>query len=108
MPKDTSSGQILVSQAYLMLNNLQNKLLIDRIAITRGFPQSGQRLLNTALELMDLTNMFWIKRDQLMIFSSAFEWIVSTRELLQVYFHLTQLSSHVTGFLQQESFVLSY
>jgi hypothetical protein len=49
MPKDTSSGQILVSQAYLMLNNLQNKLLIDRIAVTRGFPQSGQRLLNTAL-----------------------------------------------------------
>lgn len=107
VPQDNSSGVALVSQAYMMLNHLQNKLLVDRVAVARGFPQSGQRLLNTALELMDLTNMFWIKRDQLMIFSSAFEWIVSTQALLQVQIYLIQLSSHVTGFLQPESFVLN-
>jgi hypothetical protein len=83
-PKNTE-GRVFISQAYLLLNHLQNKFLIDRVAITRGFPKE-QRLLNTALEMMDLTNMFWIKRDQLMIYCSAFDWIVSTdrRMLLHV------------------------
>ena len=74
------AGLTLVKQAYLMLKHLQNRLLVDHVAVTRGFPQSGQRLLNTALELMDLTNMFWINRDQLMIWNSSFEWIVSIYE----------------------------
>jgi len=73
IPK-SSEGRVLVSQAYLMLNLLQNRFLIDRVAITRGFPK-GQRLLNTALEMMDLTNMFWIKSDQLMVYASSFDWI---------------------------------
>lgn len=75
-PKQNVPGRVFVSQAYLLLNSLQSKLLIDRIAVTRGL-SSAQRLLNTAMELMDLTNMFLIKRDQLMSFCSAFEWIVS-------------------------------
>lgn len=70
-----TSARTYISQAYLTLNWLQSRLLIDRIAVTRGFPQNGQRLLNTALELIDLTNMFWIKRDQLMLWVSAFDWI---------------------------------
>ena len=77
IPKMNVSSTILVSQAYLLLNLLQNRFLIDRVAIARGF-QNEQRLLSTAMEMMDLTIMFWIKRDQLMRFSSAFDWIVSS------------------------------
>jgi hypothetical protein len=74
-PKN-SPGMILVSQAYVLLNRLQNEFLVDRVAIARGF-QREQSLLNIAIEMMDLTTMFWIKRDQLMEYSSAFDWIVS-------------------------------
>lgn len=94
MPKNTS-GKVLVIQAYLMLNSLQSKLLIDRVAVTRGFPHNGQRLLNTALELIDLTNMFWIKRDQLMLFSSLFEWIVSGMRCSRDGKHLTYILVYV-------------
>jgi len=75
-PKNSPAKE-LMSQAYLMLNVLQNRFLIDRVAIARGF-QNEQSLLNTAMEMVDLVTMFWIKRDQLMRYSSGFDWIVST------------------------------
>ena|SRR6187402_3952880 len=71
-----STGSLLYDQVYLWLQYLQNKFLIDRVAIARGLA-NGQRLLNTAMELLDLSLMFWSKRDQLMIFSFSFDWIVS-------------------------------
>jgi len=74
-PKE-SRGEVLMNQAYLCLNMLQNRFLINRLAIARGI-NNEQQLLNTALEMMDLTIMFWIKRDQIMVYSSAFDWIVT-------------------------------
>lgn len=75
LPKN-SQGRQLIGQAYIMLNFLQNRFLIDRVAITRGLPNE-QGLLDTAMQMMDVTIMFWVKRDQLMNFSSSFDWIVS-------------------------------
>lgn len=45
------------------------------MAVARGFA-NGQGLLDTAIEMMDLTVMFWIKRDQLMMYTSKFDWFV--------------------------------
>lgn len=59
-----------------MLLYLQNRLLIDRVATVRGFGDD-QRLLNTAMELLELTIMYWIKRDDLVAFYSHFDWVVS-------------------------------
>ena len=75
IPKD-SPAHVLNRQAYLYLNHLQNRFLIDRVAIAKGYPNE-QKLLDTALEMMDLTTMFWIKRDQLMRWCSAFDWIIT-------------------------------
>lgn len=86
-----SAGNLLVGQTYIKLNMLQNSFLIDRVAIARGAPKE-QSLLNIAMETMDLTTMFWIKRDQLMMYSSAFDWIVSTQILL------TQMINRLTYF----------
>jgi hypothetical protein len=66
----------LYDQAYLLLQYLQNKFLIDRVAVARGFANE-QGLLDTALKMMDVSLTFWTKRDQLMSFSSHFDWIVS-------------------------------
>ncbi len=74
VPKDTT-GDILYEQSYLLLQYLQNEFLIDRVAISRGFA-NGQGLLDTAMEMIDISMMFWIKRDQLMRFSHNFDWIV--------------------------------
>jgi hypothetical protein len=71
-----STGGILFDQAFLLLLYLQNKFLTDRVAIARGLANE-QGLLDTALEIMDISLMFWIKRDQLMSFSYHFDWIVS-------------------------------
>jgi len=75
MPKD-STGKDLYSQAILLLQYLQNEFLIDRIAIARGF-DNGQGLLENAMEMIDISLMFWIKRDRLMAQSHGFDWIVS-------------------------------
>jgi hypothetical protein len=72
--KDSESKD-LIGQAYILLNYLQIQFLIDRLAITRGLPNE-QGLLNTAIQMMDVTIMFWVKREQLMNFSCSFDWIV--------------------------------
>lgn len=59
-----------------MLINLQNKFLIDRVATARGFA-NDQRLLNTAMEMLEISIMYWVKRDQLVPFYNNFDWIVS-------------------------------
>lgn len=74
-PKESES-KYLIGQAYILLNYLQIQFLIDRLAITRGLPNE-QGLLNTAMQMMDVTIMFWVKRDQLVNFSCSFDWIVS-------------------------------
>jgi hypothetical protein len=74
-PKN-STGKTLLDQAYLLLIHLQNRFLIDRVATARGFT-NDQRLLNTAMEMLELSNMFWIKRDELIAFYSNFDCIVS-------------------------------
>lgn len=74
-PKNSESKH-LIGQAYILLKYLQIQFLIDRLAITRGLPNE-QGLLNTAKQMMDVTIMFWVKRDQLMNFSCSFDWIVS-------------------------------
>jgi hypothetical protein len=71
-----STGRLLYDQAYIVLLYLQNKFLTDRVAIARGLANE-QTLLDTALEIMDISLMFWIKRDQLMAYSANFDWIVS-------------------------------
>lgn len=73
----SSTGGILYDQAFLLLQYLQNKFLTDRVAIARGLVANEQSLVDTALEIMDTSLMFWIKRDQLMSFSFNFDWIVS-------------------------------
>ena len=75
IPKLTT-GAVLYEQAYVMLQYLQNIFLLHRVALARGF-SNGQGLLGTAMEMLDISLMFWIKRDQLMLFSSGFDWIVS-------------------------------
>jgi len=74
-PKNTS-GNLLYDQAFLSLQQLQNKFLIDRVAKARGL-ENGQGLLNTAMEMIDLSLMFWSKRDQLMAHSHGFDWIMT-------------------------------
>lgn len=74
-PKDSESKD-LIGQAYILLNYLQIQFQIDRLAITRGLPNE-QGLLNTAMQMMDVTIMFWVKREQLMNFAYSFDWIVS-------------------------------
>jgi hypothetical protein len=76
----SSTGSNLYNQAFLWLQYLQNKFLLDRVAIARGLP-NDQGLLETALEMMDISLMFWMKREQLMSFSSHFNWIVSLHAL---------------------------
>ena len=74
-PKNTS-GNLLYDQAFLSLQQLQNKFLIDRVAKARGL-ENGQGLVNTAMEMIDLSLMFWSKRDQLMAHSHGFDWIMT-------------------------------
>ncbi|KAE8452858.1 hypothetical protein EG329_013130 [Mollisiaceae sp. DMI_Dod_QoI] len=75
IPKNVT-GIDLYDKAHLLLQFLQNKFLIDRIALARGL-DNGQGLLDTAIESIDITLLFWIKRDQLMPFSCNFDWIVT-------------------------------
>jgi hypothetical protein len=75
VPKNLT-GTDLYDRANLLLQYLQNKFLIDRIALARGL-DNGQSLLNTALESIDIALLYWVKRDQLMSFSCNFDWIVS-------------------------------
>jgi hypothetical protein len=74
-PKN-STGSVMLAQAYIMLVNLQNRFLIDRVATARGFA-NDQRLLNTAMEMLEISLVYWVKRDQLIAFYSNFDWIVS-------------------------------
>lgn len=59
-----------------MLQSLQNEFLLNRVAIARGLWNS-QGLLENALEMLDIALMFWMKRDELMVFSSGFDWIIT-------------------------------
>jgi len=54
---------------------LQNIFLIDRVSIARGFP-NDERLLATAMEMLEFSLMFWMSRDKLTSFTSNFDWIV--------------------------------
>ncbi|TAQ90059.1 hypothetical protein B7494_g1599 [Chlorociboria aeruginascens] len=70
-----STGKELYSRACLLLEFLQIRFLIDRVAVARGLA-NGQGLLDTAMEMMEITTMFWIKRDQLTIFNSNFDFLI--------------------------------
>ena len=70
-----STEKTLQSQAYLMLINLQNMFLIDRVAITHGFGRD-QQLVNTAMEMLEISIMFWVRRDDLVTYYSSFDCIV--------------------------------
>ncbi|KAL3427153.1 hypothetical protein PVAG01_00662 [Phlyctema vagabunda] len=74
-PKN-SWGAILYFQAFIRLDLLQNRFLIDRVAIARGLANE-QGLLDTALEMMEVTTTFWIKRDQLMKYCSMFDGFIT-------------------------------
>ena len=58
-----------------MLINLQNMFLIDRVAITHGF-EYDQQLVNTAMEMLEISIMFWVRRDDLVAYYSSFDCIV--------------------------------
>ena len=62
-------------RAYLLLINLQNRFLIDRVATARGFG-NDQGLLDTAMAMLELSTMFWARRDELLAYYSNFDWIV--------------------------------
>lgn len=66
----------MYEQAYLQLQSLQDVFLINRVAVARGVV-SGQGLFDVAMEMLDIAIMFWMKRDELMMFSAGFDWIVS-------------------------------
>jgi hypothetical protein len=59
-----------------MLDFLQNKFLLERVAMARGIPNT-QSLLCTAMESLEITLMFWMMRDQLSSYIGLFDWIVS-------------------------------
>lgn len=67
-----------------MLDFYQNIFLVDRVSIARGFPNED-RLLNTAMEMLELSLMFWMSRDKLSDFTSYFDWIVSLDHSYDVY-----------------------
>ena len=73
-----STGRTLQSQAYLILINLQNMFLINRVAITHGFGYD-QQLVDTAMEMLEISIMFWVRRDDLVAYYSSFDCIVSIR-----------------------------
>jgi len=75
IPKE-SNGKELFAQACIINDYLQNLFLVDRVSIARGFPNE-ERLFNTAMELLDMSLMFWMERDKLAPFTSSFDWIVS-------------------------------
>jgi hypothetical protein len=75
IPK-SSTGRERYSQARIMLDFLQNKFLLERVAMARGFP-NAQSLLCTAMESLEITLMFWMTRDQLSNYTVFFDWIVS-------------------------------
>jgi hypothetical protein len=83
-----STGKMLFGQACLMLEFLSNTFLIDRVAIARGFA-NGQRLVETAMEMMEIVIMLWTKRDQLMAFTFSFDWIVGQDLLSGIWILLT-------------------
>ncbi|KAG9232196.1 hypothetical protein BJ875DRAFT_443401 [Amylocarpus encephaloides] len=73
-PKE-STGHVLFYQARVMLDFLQNKFLLERVALARGFPHLST-LLCTAMENLEVVLMFWMKRDQLLSYTGYFDWIV--------------------------------
>ncbi|TVY88712.1 hypothetical protein LAWI1_G003833 [Lachnellula willkommii] len=75
IPKE-STGKVLFAQACIINDFLQNLFLVDRVSIARGFPNE-ERLLNTAMELLDMSLMFWMERDKLAPFTSSFDWIIT-------------------------------
>jgi hypothetical protein len=75
LPKPTT-GSEKYSQARIMLDFLQNRFLLERVAMARGFP-NAQSLLRTAMESLEITLMFWMMRDQLARYTAYFDWIVS-------------------------------
>ncbi|KAF4637582.1 hypothetical protein G7Y89_g494 [Cudoniella acicularis] len=74
-PKD-KTGKTLFAQACLMQEFLQNIFLIERVATARGLPHEN-RLLDAAMEMLELTLMFWISRDKLQSFTAYFDWIIT-------------------------------
>ena len=76
----------MLAQAYLMLIHLQNKFLADRVGTARGFA-NDQRLLNTAMEMLEISIMYWVKRDQLIAFYNNFDWIVSCHIIIRFDFY---------------------
>lgn len=65
-----------MAQAVFILDFLQNKFLLNRLAVARGL-SDGQGLLDTAMQMIEITNMFWIRREHLIDFSFQFDWFVS-------------------------------
>ncbi|RFU29783.1 hypothetical protein B7463_g6576, partial [Scytalidium lignicola] len=72
----SSTGRLLLCQAVSMLDLLQCRFLIDRVAVARGLT-NGQGLLDISMEIIDITNMFWLKRDHLLDFAYQFDWFVA-------------------------------
>jgi hypothetical protein len=75
LPKPTT-GSEKYAQARIMLDFLQNKFLLERVATARGLP-NARSLLCTAMESLEITLMFWMLRDQLARYTVFFNWIVS-------------------------------
>lgn len=64
------------SRKCIELEYYQNLFLIERIAVARC-GADGQKLLDLALQMMEVLVSLWIKRDQLQQWNSCFEWQVS-------------------------------
>lgn len=58
-----------------MLIHLQNLFLIDRVANSHGFGHD-QRLVDIAMEMLEISIMFWVRRDDLVAYYSNFDCIV--------------------------------
>jgi hypothetical protein len=82
LPKATT-GSEKYSQARIMLDFLQNKFLLERVAMARGFP-NARSLLCTAMESLEITLMFWMLRDQLASYTVFFNWIVSVPQYIML------------------------
>ncbi len=102
-PKN-SAGAILYDQAYIYLLYLQNKFLIDRLATARGL-SNEQSLLSTSMEMIEVSLMFWMKRDQLMSWCSNFDWIVSWSPPASSFLLRISLISHPFPCLRSEAYL---
>ncbi|RDW67611.1 hypothetical protein BP6252_09007 [Coleophoma cylindrospora] len=71
----SSSAREFYIKSRLQLDVLQCHFLLQRLSVSRGFV-SGQKLLDVAVQMMNVVLSLWLNRDELIHFNFAFDWVV--------------------------------